>query len=995
MERYRFTNLEQTIMEQSRVPYAVYQFVNKRVITLALSEGFLEMFGYTDLSEAYYDMDNDMYKDTHPDDVARIADAAFRFATEGGQYEVIYRTKNKSGDSYHIVHAKGEHVYTETGVRLAYVWYTDEGSYSEDNAQASELSSSLKNAIYEESLLKASYYDHLTGLPAMTYFFDLALERREQILAAGGGPAILYTDFGGMKYFNHKHGFAEGDKLLQAFARVLANIFGNENCSRLGQDHFGIITEEKTLEETLAKLFDECKEMNGGMNLPVHVGIYLHSMEDVSASTACDRAKLASDTLSNRYTSCFSYYDISMRDLEDKQQYIIANLDKAIEEKWITVYYQPIVRAVSGRVCDEEALARWIDPVRGFMSPADFIPTLEDARLIYKLDLCIVEQVLEKMRLMERAGYAIIPQSINLSRSDFDTCDIVEEIRRRVDAAGIPHSMITIEITESMMCSDFEFMKEQIDRFRNLGFPIWMDDFGSGYSSFDVLQEIKFDLLKFDMQFMRQFDMGDSGKIILTELLKMATSLGIDTVCEGVETEEQVQFLQETGCSKLQGYFYQKPIPVEKILEKYEQGRQIGFEDPKQSGYFETIGRVNLYDLGIIAQEIGGEFSNYFNTMPMSIIEVEGDRLRILRSNQSFREFLNKHFHLSYAQVTAEFLPIDDLNTVTFIKALRQCAADGSRIFLDEKLPDRSKVHACIRRIADNPTTGRISIAVAVLSVSVDEQDMTYANIARALAADYFNLYYVNLETEHFIEYSSAAGAEELAVERHGDDFFRASRRDALKFLYRDDRRDFIAAFTKENVIRDLDEQGAYTLTYRLLMNGEPVYVHMKALRMHGDAQHIIIGVSSIDSQVKQQALLDKARQDQIVFSRLMALSGDYLCIYLVDLKTDRYVQYSAAEVYEGLGLATEGEDFFNRAQELCRLTVLEEDQQKFCTHFIKERILQQIAEKKLYKVQYRLILDGVPKAVNARIALVQEADGEKLIVGINYISEEDQISHE
>ena len=336
---------------------------------------------------------------------------------------------------------------------------------------------------------------------------------------------------------------------------------------------------------------------------------------------ACDRAKIACDTLKSAYSSEFSYYDDTMKDAEDRQQFIIANLDKAIEEGWIKVYYQPIVRAVNGRVCDEEALARWIDPVKGFLSPGEFIPFLEEHRLIYKLDLYILECVLRKIHLLQDAGFHIVPQSINLSRSDFDTCDIVEEIRRRVDESGISRKMITIEITESIVGKDFEFMKAQINRFRELGFAVWMDDFGSGYSSLDVLQSLTFDLIKFDMRFLQNLHEGEKGKIILTELMKMATSLGLDTICEGVETQEQMQFLLETGCSKLQGYYFDKPIPVEKIIEKYEKGLQIGFEDPEQSQYYESIGRVNLHDLSAIAQESGKGLDNFYNTIPMAIIE--------------------------------------------------------------------------------------------------------------------------------------------------------------------------------------------------------------------------------------------------------------------------------------------------------------------------------------------------------------------------------------
>ena len=156
-----------------------------------------------------------------------------------------------------------------------------------------------------------------------------------------------------------------------------------------------------------------------------------------------------------------------------------------------------------------------------------------------------------------------MPVSVNLSRKDFDTLDMVEEIRQRVDDAGVERDMITIEITESTLGSNFDFMSKQVERFQKLGFPVWMDDFGSGYSSLDVLQDIQFDLIKLDMRFMRRFGESEKERIIVRELLHMATDLSVDTICEGVETGEQVGFLRNNGCTKLQGFFYSRPVPFD------------------------------------------------------------------------------------------------------------------------------------------------------------------------------------------------------------------------------------------------------------------------------------------------------------------------------------------------------------------------------------------------------------------------------------------------
>ena len=173
------------------------------------------------------------------------------------------------------------------------------------------------------------------------------------------------------------------------------------------------------------------------------------------------------------------------------------------------------------------------------------------------------------------------------------------------------------------------------------------------------------------MSFMRQLDKGKNGKIILTELMRMAASLGVDTVCEGVETEEQVIFLQEIGCSKLQGYYYQKPIPLETILEKYKAKKEIGFENPAESQYSEMIGRINLHDLSVLAQDEKG-LSNFFNTLPMAILEIDDDTVRYARTNQSYRDFMLRYFSI---MVHNENLPIKAICTKSGNKRFITCAS--------------------------------------------------------------------------------------------------------------------------------------------------------------------------------------------------------------------------------------------------------------------------------------------------------------------------------
>jgi hypothetical protein len=326
--------------------------------------------------------------------------------------------------------------------------------------------------------------------------------------------------------------------------------------------------------------------------------------------------------------------------------------------------------------------------------------------------------------------------------------------------------------------------------------------------------------------------------------MRMATSLGVETVCEGVEREDQLEFLREIGCSKIQGYYYTKPISVEAIMERYRQGVQIGFENPEETDYFETISSINLYDLSVLANDEDGSFRNFFNTLPMAIIEVRGNYTRFARCNVSYREFMSRAFHIPMADIDNEFHEIPSEGPGSgFVRNIVECCEEGGRAVVDEKLPDGSIVHSLIRLVSTNPVTDTSAIVVAVLAITENGEGTSYANIARTLASDYFNLFYVDLNTEDFVEYSSDIGSEDISFERHGENFFEASANDAKILIYEEDVDRFVKIFTKERVVKAIDEQGSFNINYRLKTDIEPIFVTMKAVRMKGETDHIIIGV--------------------------------------------------------------------------------------------------------------------------------------------------------
>ena len=856
--------------------------------------------------------------------------------------------------------------------------------------QDSAPNDALGHSPKEESRYRGAYYDYMTGLPNMVHFYELAEANLEKMQEQHVNSAIIFFDLTGLKQFNRLHGFAEGDRLIRAVAAVLAKHFGSENCARFAQDHFAAFAPEEGLKERLDAVIAECANVNDGKVLSLRIGVYPTRIEPVEMGTACDRARLAANAWKKRTESYYSFFDMDMMEEEKNRQGIIDNLDKAIEEGWIEVYYQPIVRSSNSKVCNVEALARWHDPIRGLLMPLSFISVLEEAMLIHKLDLCVVKQVLSDLKANEENGLRSVPVSINFSRADFDAHDLVQEICNLTDEMRVDRELINIEITESMVGSDFEYMKEQVERFRAQGFQVWMDDFGSGYSSLDVLQSIQFDLIKFDMGFLRRLDEGDNGKIILTEMMRMATSLGVDTICEGVETEGQARFLQEIGCSKLQGYYFMKPVPLEQLLEKYRIEIRGGIEDPREAAYHDKVGRVNLYDLSFLANLDDSMTKNTFDTVPMGIMEInsDGDKVRYVRSNPSFRDFMKRAFMLDISNPDLEYSIVKDDHGSSIMDAVEQCRSNENRAFIDEELEDGSTAHSFLRRIARNPITGKESFALAVLSITEPDESATYADIAGSLAADYYSIYLIDLDTNEYIEYSSQIGDEDMSLERRGVDFFESARRDAIFRIYEEDREPFLTLFTKENVLRELDAQGVFTTICRLIDTGTPMYVSMKITRMKGD-NRLILGVSIIDKQMKQQEEERKLRQEKMSLGRIAALSPDYIVLYTIDPATGQYTQYNPSSEYEHAGLAKQGEDFFTDVKLDSPRAIAPEDLDRFLSVLTKENMLREIQANGFLIHNYRMILDGKTVPLSLRATLVLEDGREKIILGITNDEEE------
>ena len=446
------------------------------------------------------------------------------------------------------------------------------------NAYRQKLSEAKKDEKLEQAhdiLLKLSISDEVTGIANMNYFRGQALEIMNKKDVDINTLIYLYFDIENFKMLNQKYGFWEGNTFLKNFADILKETFEDSIHAHFSNDNFVVLTKDIKIKDKVLSICKRVSEFDYDIKLGIKVGAYKPINREVLPLIACDHARYACNTIKKHYNLAYCLYDQNMALNFQKKQYIINNFDAAIQNEYIKVFYQPVVNASNGKMCGLEALARWDDPKYGFLSPADFIPVLEEYRQIHKLDKCIWETVCRDIQNVSSQGMHPIPVSLNFSRLDFELMDTATVLEELVEKYKVNKHDLHIEITESALTDDMGVLQSSINKLKEDGFSLWLDDFGSGYSSLNVLKDYSFDVLKIDMNFLSSFDSNEKSKIILNMIIDLASSLGMYSLTEGVETEEEADFLARVGCGRLQGYYFGKPMPLDQIIEKINNGTYV------------------------------------------------------------------------------------------------------------------------------------------------------------------------------------------------------------------------------------------------------------------------------------------------------------------------------------------------------------------------------------------------------------------------------------
>lgn len=387
--------------------------------------------------------------------------------------------------------------------------------------------------------------------------------------------AVLFFNVKNFKAVNELFGVESGDVVLQNIFRTLTHSkLSPVITARVESDHFVCLIEKKNLDfEELTSVCDNKFVKDGKrMNLIIRCGIFYVEEKPMKILGMIDRAKLAKRYITDEYVQPYMVYDHSMQVAYIDKAKLAGELQEGIAKEQFKVYYQPVIDTKTGKIASAEALIRWIHPDKGFISPALFIPALEENGHISELDFYVLKKVWQFINDRCENNKFVVPISVNLSWMDFYDEIMMEKILKEMDRFrenGREH-MARFEITETSYAAIRENRSGILESLRIKNAKILLDDFGSGFSSFGMLQDYDFDILKIDMSFIRKIGENPKTKSIVHSIIGMAHEIGIKTVAEGVETEEQVSFLRQSGCDYIQGYYYSKPLPEEEFVEFLE-----------------------------------------------------------------------------------------------------------------------------------------------------------------------------------------------------------------------------------------------------------------------------------------------------------------------------------------------------------------------------------------------------------------------------------------
>ena len=556
MPEYQFQPSERQLYETMPIPLGIYQVVAGKTRTLVVSDQLCQLMGMS-RKELVKSFNDNMFAYVYPADIGKLSYYSEQLHLQGNQfnYNVFYHLRNAMTGKYQPVHTIGRVKTMPDGSHVAFLFY--------ENLDRNDQEMIESRKAYIKKSQDVINTDELTGLPNGHFIAKFAMEKVAELRESGGQPEAVLVNISNMKGYNDQFGQVDGSRLLSAVANLLVASFPGQLVARWKDDRFLVFTLKQGLEQKLEGLHGKFRDLVDGDAADIAFGLYEIQAGD-TISRIADRVSFAMSQIGNDRRFYVKKYDQGVEERYMSENYFLDHLQEAMDKHWIQVFFQPIYDNLTGQFSDYEALARWIDPERGLVGPGQFIPVIEKRHLTHFLDRYMLIEVLKKLRAWKENGVALHPVSVNLSHEDFEWPQMVEDIQSLTKKYGVDPSLVSIEITERDLSGNMTLLQEKMAQLHEAGFDFWMDDFGSGYSSLNSLYEYQFDLLKLDMKFVQHLDQNNGvNRKVMTCLVQMAMKMGLRTLSEGVETQEEYDFVKEIGVDKTQGFLLAKPQPLD------------------------------------------------------------------------------------------------------------------------------------------------------------------------------------------------------------------------------------------------------------------------------------------------------------------------------------------------------------------------------------------------------------------------------------------------
>ncbi len=631
----------------------VFRTVGDSIALLYANDMFYDMCGYENnaASDVYR---QDVTQLIHEEDVAELRHLNTRSSRDGIPFTHTLRLRHPDGEYSWLMLRSRPITRYDSGELLNFVTLVDVSTEKE----------------MEKALEYRAQFDSLTGIYNKDNFFRATRELLEK------DPQIQYSlvrlNVERFKVINDLFGADAGDGILKQIAAQLhGTLPGVGTYGRLEADNFAFCMPTALLdvEGFIRKMQDNFRQK--GLTYPIMIafGIYDITEPSIPVDQMCDRATLALQTIKGDYVKRYARYDDSLRSLLLEEQVILAEMRDALETNQFTIFLQPIYSLTLKEAISAEALVRWEHPREGVVLPDQFIPLFERNGFIERMDRFVWEETCKYLADRRRRKLSLLPISVNVSRRSLYNPALCDDIIGLVERYALEPSLLKLEITESAYTDNPEQLLHTIQKLQVYGFEILMDDFGSGYSSLNMLKDIPVDTLKIDMRFLKGFESSNRAGNILTSVVRMAKWLHVPVIAEGVETGMQVDYLRSIGCDQMQGFYFSEPVTIpifEQVCKQQIELVAAPLQLSAEESDFDQLFNGNQLMSRLFNSVIGG----------VGIYELDGDRLEVIRVNDGYYDLLGYDPQSFYAVGHDAMNRIFDVDKAPFLAACKRAVEE-------------------------------------------------------------------------------------------------------------------------------------------------------------------------------------------------------------------------------------------------------------------------------------------------------------------------------